>query len=114
VEEIDDPVIDVLASQLEAAMAKRPPKPAAEDEGPRELVLADNRKARFNYAIDRKLEAIDKRQSEIVECRFFGGMSIEDTAVALDVSPATVKRHWALARAWLYREMKVRVPAPVA
>jgi RNA polymerase sigma factor (TIGR02999 family) len=62
----------------------------------------------------RKLEAIDKRQSEIVECRFFGGMSIEDTAVALAISPATVKRHWTLARAWLYREMKVRIPAPVA
>jgi RNA polymerase sigma factor (TIGR02999 family) len=61
-----------------------------------------------------KLEAIDKRQSEIVECRFFGGLSIEDTAAALDISPATVKRQWTLARAWLYREMKVRVPTSVA
>lgn len=60
----------------------------------------------------RKLEAIDKRQSEVVECRFFGGMSIEDTALALDVSPATVKRHWTLARAWLYREMQQRIPMP--
>jgi RNA polymerase sigma factor (TIGR02999 family) len=60
----------------------------------------------------RKLEQVDKRQSEIVECRFFGGMSIDDTAVALDASPATIKRHWALARAWLYREMKLRISAP--
>ncbi len=52
-----------------------------------------------------KLEAVDKRLSDVVECRFFGGMSIEDTAAALEVSPATVKRDWALARAWLFREM---------
>ncbi|HMC54558.1 MAG TPA: ECF-type sigma factor [Gemmatimonadaceae bacterium] len=58
-----------------------------------------------------KLEAIDKGQSDVVECRFFGGMSIEDTATALGVSPATVKREWTLARAWLYREMKHQLPA---
>ena len=58
----------------------------------------------------RKLEQVDKRQSQIVECRFFGGMSIEDTAVALETSPATVKRHWAMARAWLHREMKLHMP----
>ena len=54
----------------------------------------------------RKLERTNERQSRVVECRFFGGMSIEDTAVALGLSPATVKRDWAIARAWLYREMK--------
>ena len=53
----------------------------------------------------RKLETFDKRLSDVVECRFYGGMSIEDTAAALEVSPATVKRDWALARAWLFREM---------
>lgn len=52
-----------------------------------------------------KLETVDQRLSEVVECRFYGGMSIEDTASALDVSPATVKRDWALAKAWLYREL---------
>jgi RNA polymerase sigma factor (TIGR02999 family) len=57
-----------------------------------------------------KLEQFDRRLSDIVECRFFGGLSIDDTAAALDVSPATVKRHWALARAWLYREMKLQLP----
>jgi RNA polymerase sigma factor (TIGR02999 family) len=53
----------------------------------------------------RRLEGVDRRLSDVVECRFYGGMSIEDTAAALDVSPATVKRDWALAKAWLYREL---------
>jgi RNA polymerase sigma factor (TIGR02999 family) len=52
-----------------------------------------------------RLEAHDPRQSRIVECRFFGGMPIDDTAAALGVSPATVKRGWAMAQAWLYREL---------
>jgi RNA polymerase sigma factor (TIGR02999 family) len=52
-----------------------------------------------------RLEAHDARQSRIVECRFFGGMAIEETATALGVSPATVKRGWAMAQAWLYREL---------
>lgn len=56
----------------------------------------------------RRLEEIDRRQARVVECRFFGGLSIEDTAEALGVSPATVKRDWAIARAWLYREIQNR------
>ena len=55
-----------------------------------------------------KLEKIDPQQSKIVELRFFGGLSIEDTANVLGVSPATVKRDWAAARAWLYREVGAR------
>ncbi|HKY61022.1 MAG TPA: sigma-70 family RNA polymerase sigma factor [Gemmatimonadota bacterium] len=54
----------------------------------------------------RRLESLDERQSRIVECRFFGGMTIEDTAEALGISPATVKRSWATAQAWLYRDLK--------
>jgi RNA polymerase sigma-70 factor, ECF subfamily len=42
----------------------------------------------------------------VVECRFFGGLSIEETAVVLDLSPATVKRDWMVARAWLNRELR--------
>ena len=53
-----------------------------------------------------RLQAIDERQARVVECRFFGGMSVEETAEALSVSPATVKREWALARAWLNRELQ--------
>jgi RNA polymerase sigma factor (TIGR02999 family) len=52
-----------------------------------------------------RLESIDPRQSRVVECRFFAGMSIEETAEAIGVSPASVKRDWALARAWLNREL---------
>jgi RNA polymerase sigma factor (TIGR02999 family) len=52
-----------------------------------------------------KLEEADPQQSKIVELRFFGGLSIEDTANVLGISPATVKRGWAAARAWLYREV---------
>jgi RNA polymerase sigma factor (TIGR02999 family) len=52
-----------------------------------------------------RLEALDPKQGRIVELRFFGGLSIEETAEILGVSPATVKREWALARAWLRREL---------
>lgn len=52
------------------------------------------------------LESIDGRQSEIVELRFFGGLSIEETAEVLKVSPGTVMRDWTFARAWLRNEMK--------
>lgn len=54
----------------------------------------------------RRLEKHDRRQSRIVICRFFGDMTIRDTAEALGVSPATVKRGWAMAQAWLYRDLK--------
>lgn len=52
-----------------------------------------------------RLEAIDTRQSEIVELRFFGGLSIQETAEVLKVSPGTVMRDWTFARAWLRNEM---------
>ncbi len=53
-----------------------------------------------------RLTDIDERQSQIVECRFFGGMSIKETAKFLEISPATVKREWSVARAWLFRELR--------
>lgn len=54
----------------------------------------------------RRLESLDDRQCRVVECRFFGSMTIHDTAEALGISPATVKRSWASAQAWLYRDLK--------
>jgi RNA polymerase sigma-70 factor, ECF subfamily len=54
----------------------------------------------------RELEKIDPRKSQIVEMRFFGGLSQEETSEALHVSVATVRRDWSLARAWLARELK--------
>lgn len=56
----------------------------------------------------RRLEQVSERQTRIVECRFFAGLSIEETASALGLSPATVKRDWTMARAWLYREIRKR------
>ena len=53
-----------------------------------------------------RLAALDPDQARIVELRFFGGLTIEETAEAMGSSPATVKRHWALARAWLARELE--------
>ena len=52
-----------------------------------------------------KLERLDARQARVVECRFFGGLSIDETAAALDIAPATVSRDWTFARAWLHREL---------
>lgn len=51
------------------------------------------------------LALLDPQQSQIVELRFSGGLSIEETAEVIDLSPATIKRHWATARVWLHREM---------
>jgi RNA polymerase sigma factor (TIGR02999 family) len=52
-----------------------------------------------------RLAALDQQQASLVELRFFGGLSIEETAEVLDMSPATVKRHWTVAKAWLAREL---------
>ena len=53
----------------------------------------------------KSLAEIDPRKSRMVELRFFGGLSVEETAEALNVSPRTVMREWSLARNWLYREL---------
>ena len=66
-------------------------------------------KADALLALDRALERLgqhSERQCRIVECRFFGGMSIEETATAFGISPATVKRDWSMAQAWLHRELQ--------
>jgi len=60
-------------------------------------------------ALDRalhRLSQLDEQQGKVVELRFFAGLSIEETAEALSISSATVKREWAMAKAWLSREMQ--------
>jgi RNA polymerase sigma factor (TIGR02999 family) len=57
------------------------------------------------------LAELDPQQSRIVELRFFAGLTIEDTSEVLGISPATVKRDWVTARAWLYRAMSGEAPA---
>jgi len=58
----------------------------------------------LNDALDRLTE-LDERQSRVVELRFFAGLSIEETAEVMHLSPASIKREWQTARAWLFREM---------
>lgn len=60
---------------------------------------------RLNDALD-ALAHLDARQAKVVECRFFGGLNIEETAAVLQISPATVKREWTMARAWLHAELQ--------
>ena len=72
------------------------------------VVMVDARSGEL-LALDQaleRLEALDARQSRVVELRYFGGLSIEETAQVLKVSPVTVKRDWTTARAWLYREVR--------
>jgi RNA polymerase sigma-70 factor (ECF subfamily) len=66
------------------------------------------------YALDRallRLEAVDAEQGRLVELRFFGGMTIEEAAEVMGISTATAKREWAVARAWLYRELSAEASA---
>jgi len=53
-------------------------------------------------------------QARVVELRYFAGLSVEETAAALDVSPSTVKNEWAFARAWLHRELSGENDSPAA
>lgn len=60
------------------------------------------------FALDRalsRLEAVDAQQGRIIELRFFGGLTIQETAEVMRISPGTIKRDWTVARAWLYREL---------
>lgn len=81
--------------EIEATLLGTEPSAEARDEV---LVALDDSLHRLNQT--------SQRQMRIIECRFFGGMSIEDTAEALGLSPATVKRGWAMAQAWLYRDLR--------
>ena len=73
-----------------------------------EAMLVSEQRAAEVVALDdalKSLAEIDPRKSQLVELRFFGGMSIEETAEVLQVSPGTVMRDWTLAKAWLLREI---------
>jgi RNA polymerase sigma-70 factor, ECF subfamily len=74
-----------------------------------EALVFSEEKSEELLAVDeaiQKLAKFDPRQSKIVEMRFFGGLTVEETAEALGISPITVKRDWSLARAWLYGELQ--------
>jgi RNA polymerase sigma-70 factor, ECF subfamily len=75
------------------------------------LMVADEQSAEL-VALDdalNSLAAFDARKSKVAELRFFGGLSVEETATALQVAPVTVMREWRLAKAWLYRELSKEV-----
>ena len=76
--------------------------PLRDEDAPDELHLDDM--LAVHQALTRLGER-DERQARVVECRFFGGLTIAETAEALDISPATVGRDWRVARAWLNREL---------
>ncbi|MEO7271055.1 MAG: sigma-70 family RNA polymerase sigma factor [Vicinamibacterales bacterium] len=64
-------------------------------------------------ALDEALErlaALDERQARVVEMRFFGGLTVEETAAVLDISPATIKREWSMAKAWLHTALSAKPP----
>ncbi|HEX8174169.1 MAG TPA: sigma-70 family RNA polymerase sigma factor [Pyrinomonadaceae bacterium] len=74
-----------------------------------EVAVMSEDKSEELIALDealRKLESIDERKSRVVELRYFGGLSVEETAVFLKSTPRTVARDWKLARAWLRREIE--------
>jgi len=74
----------------------------------RALVLSEERAPEL-LALDEvlsRLAAIDPQQARVVELRFFAGLSVEETAQTLGISPATVKREWSMAKAWLSREIR--------
>lgn len=60
---------------------------------------------KLDESLDR-LSAFDPRQGKIVELRFFGGLTVEETAEVLGISPKTVKRDWSIAKAWLHGDLK--------
>lgn len=74
-----------------------------------EAVLVPAHRAEAVVALEEalvRLERVDARAAQVVECRFFGGLTIEETAEILGISPRTVVREWSMARAWLYGELK--------
>jgi RNA polymerase sigma factor (TIGR02999 family) len=79
-------------------------RPVALDEA---LVVSEDRSSEL-VEIDEaltRLEQMDPRQAKVVELRFFGGLSVEETAEVMGISTPTVKREWAMAKAWLRREL---------
>jgi RNA polymerase sigma-70 factor (ECF subfamily) len=74
-----------------------------------EAVLMSQPRAAELVALDEALDELaklDLRKSRVVELRYFGGLSLEETAEVLEISPMTVRRDWRVAKAWLYRRMK--------
>ena len=90
-----------------------PAPPSSRSKTPAPILAASSR-SRISIALSEalgRLEQLDARQAQVVECRFFGGLSLEETAEALHTSAATVSRDWTFARAWLHNELATPPPA---
>ena len=72
------------------------------------VAVPDEQMIALDAALER-LTTLDDRQARIVELRFFGGLSVEETGAVLALSPTTIKREWATARAWLFREIQHQI-----
>jgi RNA polymerase sigma factor (TIGR02999 family) len=97
-------LVDHARGRLAAKRGAGAPRLELDDQ----IALAQKREVDL-VALDdalNQLAALDPQQARLVELRFFGGLSIEEASIVLGISPATVKREWAVARAWLQREMK--------
>jgi RNA polymerase sigma factor (TIGR02999 family) len=103
----------ILVQRARARHAEKRGGPNADRITLDESVIAADRSSEATGGVDvleldaalEKLAALDPQQARIVELRYFGGLTVEEAAEALDISPATVKRHWTLARAWLKKEL---------
>jgi RNA polymerase sigma-70 factor, ECF subfamily len=98
----------ILVDHARAHRAQKRGGPATKVTFDEALVVTSEPRADF-VALDEALEALatfDDRKSRVVELRFFGGLSVEETASVLSVSPSTVMSDWRLAKAWLQREMR--------
>jgi RNA polymerase sigma-70 factor (ECF subfamily) len=98
----------ILVDHARARRAQKRGNPATRVTFDEALVVTGEPREDF-VALDDALEALttfDERKGRVVELRFFGGLSLEETASVLKVSPETVRRDWRLAKAWLQREMR--------
>jgi RNA polymerase sigma factor (TIGR02999 family) len=98
----------VLISYARMRQAEKRGGPAGAAVPLEDVVLAARSRPAELLALDEalaRLEELSQRQARIVECRYFAGMSVEETAEALGISPATVKREWTVARAFLNQEL---------
>jgi RNA polymerase sigma factor (TIGR02999 family) len=98
----------ILVDHARACRAQKRGGPATKVTFDEALVVTNESRQDF-VALDdalKDLAAFDERKSRVIELRFFGGLSVEETAVVLKVSPATVMGDWRLAKAWLQREMR--------
>ncbi|MCC7033099.1 MAG: sigma-70 family RNA polymerase sigma factor [Acidobacteria bacterium] len=102
----------VLVDQARRRDALKRGEPMALESGMEGVVLPEPVELLMLDRALGELAALDRRQHDIVELRYFAGLTIDEVSTALGVSPATVEREWAVARAWLFDRLHPRPPVP--